>query len=397
MNVSSFIVSRILKPVLKLFSGNLVAALLGLLTISFFIKEIGLVEYGDFVYSLVVVQIISLVVNAQTWQAITLCYEEGKIVNRDRLRSIMIFEVALNICAFLFSFLVLTLLDSEFQFLAFYPLLNNLNAFMGVTRGRRLYLLASLITVLIECIKLYAVYLFSINDLGGDSFSFLWAISAWIYGLFILAYFISEKLYAGFKYIRFESWLDMSLKIHLKNMSDLPISHLDRLVVNWNLGSEGLALFDVMKKVGYGFGRLLGPIWQVIFTELKSFSGKELHLLISLAFGLGGIGLISVLPLYVTYDYWGAVLLGEASGGAVKYFLIMQVWIFMSLVVHIYFQYVGLYMLDAKITILSNILYIVILPLLLTNIGLEGAVLAMALHSILVVLVKSRILCKKLS
>lgn len=66
------------------------------------------------------------------------------------------------------------------------------------------------------------------------------------------------------------SFTSYNFYLHQKNIADLLINHFDKIIVKANLGYHSLAIYDLLKKAGYAFSKLLAPVYPIIFRDLVS-------------------------------------------------------------------------------------------------------------------------------
>lgn len=71
------------------------------------------------------------------------------------------------------------------------------------------------------------------------------------------------------------SFLRYNCYLHPKNISDLLINHFDKIIININLGSNALAVYDLLKKLGYALSKLLSPVYPVVFGDLVTASTNK--------------------------------------------------------------------------------------------------------------------------
>lgn len=405
---------------------NIVISLCTLINVPLMLKLYGVEKYGYFASFLVLVNLINTVLNIQPWQALIQYWysleddnEKGKAATicifldffSASIASIFYFcfgtylvdalslsifsdqKLAIVVVLFIFSYQT-SFVVSIFRIKGKYKIQALLDSMESICR-LLLIAISFYVNSDIDIINLISLY-FAI----GVFFNAIRFVLAYLYSkseIKITRFYLSDAI--------FKNFLTYSYWVYIKSLVDLPLTHLDRLLVIKILGPSSAALLDVLKKIVGLFSFVIRPISQVLLPELTQnvkignsrsaykFSSKYSYILL-LANVFVTTFCFIIANYFNLFSILGLKLISENI--IFSYFYVLVSVLPISFIfIHILFMAEGMVKKDAKNLLLANIIYLIIVVMLLHYLQLWALVLSILTQSLLVITYKTKLLKEK--
>lgn len=414
---------KIISSSSPLLLGNIVISICTLINVPLLLNIYGVEKYGYFASFLVLINLINTVLNIQPWQALIQYWyslDDANEKNKAATICIIIDLLSASFAAifyFLFSsyianFLNLSIFLNEnliWVIVAF--IFSYQTSFViSIFRIKKRYKIQALFDSLesIFRVLLVIVVFYFYNDMDivtlvclyfiiGILFNILRFVSAYLYSrseFNINKFHISDEI--------FKKFLDYSFWVYVKALVDLPLTHLDRLLVIKILGPSSAALLDVMKKIVKLFSFVIKPISQVLLPELtqnvkQGNSKAAYNFSIKYSYKLLLINFLILTVIFIIsnefhlFSYLGIDLVNKNM--MVSYFYILVSIIPISFIfIHILFMAEGLVKKDAKNLILANTIYLLIIIICLSYLNVWALIISMLIQSLMVIIYKIKLL-----
>ncbi|MGL4740745.1 MAG: lipopolysaccharide biosynthesis protein [Sarcina sp.] len=180
---------------------------------------------------------------------------------------------------------------------------------------------------------------------------------------------------------------------------DIPVQEITTFIINRYLGFSDVTIYNIFGKIGSIVLKVEAPLSQIIYPEMnirianneKSSAVnlyKKLFKLISL------IGGAFALILIATYGGWMSILVNNKWLYFIPFamYILYIVYTSASRTIHDLFISLGYIKTNVVILFIINIIYLIILALFASNIGLIGVILALILQAVAVIEIKKWIL-----
>ncbi|MBR9829269.1 MAG: oligosaccharide flippase family protein, partial [Oceanospirillales bacterium] len=297
----------ILKKLMPLSLINIATACLTLIWVPILISVVGAESYGKFILIVTISSIIYSIIYINNWQWLLIKLEENKknSVYVSIANDILYFLCILTIIFIIKSTAFISLSDEYKRLLCSYLIgfsISIQSIYVAYFRSINKFNTAALVVFFSELLKssliIFACYYYdSDKEIIGFLSGFIW-----IFGLphIVLSFYSVIKLrdfidLNGF-FENFRNFINYNIYLHPKNISDLVINHFDKVIIKINLGYEALAVYDILKKIGYSISKLLSPIYPIVFRELvkiandnealRIYAGKTTKVLILISIGI---------------------------------------------------------------------------------------------------------------
>ncbi|HDY7887005.1 TPA: oligosaccharide flippase family protein [Vibrio vulnificus] len=410
---------NIIKKFISVMSGNIVVVATSFIIAALIVQRYGMENYGKFVVVQSIFMVFPILTRPLVWQAF--------VKFKNEVSSIELFKYSLKIEALFFVFLSLLfililrlmlflfpnndyfLLEKPYFIIAilFLSFFYNSGAVIGYYRSRENYVVISLI-LSISSISKVVFLLFSDLDISSLIF-FLCIIDATIWFLSIFfSYLIINKTKSSIRCkiknkikIKF---LKYSLWGNLHSILDLPVSHLDRLIVSVLFSVEMAGVFNLIKRVGGIAKQLSDPILQILFPKFVDFlhSGdvsKIRTIKHKLKYLSIFLGILTVSLGWIGFDLFDKLMF---KGGLYEYkieiilFALAQIYAFSFTWIHPLCISLSAMLDVTKVTFWSNVIYLFILTIGIQYFSMYGMILATFVQYYFVIYMKRAIIKGKL-
>ncbi|MGL4760509.1 MAG: lipopolysaccharide biosynthesis protein [Sarcina sp.] len=182
---------------------------------------------------------------------------------------------------------------------------------------------------------------------------------------------------------------------------DIPVGTLTTIMINKYLGYSDISVYKIFEKIGSIIGKIGSPISQIIYPELteriaqkKYKSAKKIS--DKLLIGIGGSGVVITILAYITHELWLGLFIENYNNyiGTLVVYLFFTVFINATVGIHSLFLALNYIKYTIPILLAVNSVYIVLLFILISNIGLLGVVIALFGQAIIVIVIKVKIMKK---
>ena len=353
------LILRLFKNSAILFSGNMIAALLGLASLSLTARGLGVEQFGFLVLITTYVLVVDKLFNFQSWQAIIKYGAEAlEQERREDFKSLIKFGFFLDGTTAILGTMVSSVAawfvghwrgwEDQIVFMAIIyslTILFNVNGTpIAILRLFDKFKLVAYHNVITSVIKLVGVIIAFASGAGLWPFLLLWA-AVDIFGKLFLLYFAVHELavrnYAGFLRssakkisLKFKGIWGFVWTTNINSSIRMTSRELDLMIVAGLLGPASVGLYKIAKQFASVIQKTVDPLYQAIYPEMaKLFTRGEIKKFIS--FGLrssliaGMFGALVWAVFYFFSDYIFLFTVGAEYLDAVGVLL----WYMMAIVV----------------------------------------------------------------
>ncbi|WP_102277852.1 lipopolysaccharide biosynthesis protein [Vibrio cyclitrophicus] len=418
---------KIIKNILPLLFGNGAIAICSIISVPFIIDIYGISDYGYYAALIVLINLINTIVNLQPWQSmIQFWFESNNESNKKLILTLCIVSdlVSAILAATIFFFLHnmilgfsnLMVFDDEtlVMVISMFILSYQTSFYISTLRIQSKYKVQATVDTLESILRLAVVLFFSYFYISNSIIDL--AIAYFLTGILgNFTRFIIGVIYArefnfksrivfdaqlSRKFIKYSYW------VYLKSLIDLPVTHLDRIIVNTVLGSNATALLDILKKMVGLISFIIRPISQVLLPEITKYvkeGNSRLAYEISIKNSIKLLVIFFVVILSGFFIESKANILGFLGLDIIsEYFMVSLAYVLTSslsisfIFIHILFMAEGLVAKDAKNLIVANVIYLVVLLSLIGTLEMSSLIVALLIQSIIIILYKVRMLTERL-
>lgn len=408
----------ILKKGFSVLSGTLAVSISNFIIAIILTKNQGISYYGEFAFYQACFLTWCVVTKPNTWQAI-IKFAPGNnlyhLIKKSAFGEVLSC-VILSIITFALVWFMHTqgvikpvLVDSFAYFVVFIfaSIFYNNGTVIGGTRAIGDFYVVSSIQLFSAIFKVLAAYLLSDSvPLQFLIYLCLIDVTFWFFG-FIYTYInimiknnsnkkIYIKSYTNKDFFFFSYWGT------LHSCLDLPVNHLDKIIVNFFLGPSFVGVLDLMKRVSQVVSQVATPVNTIFFPYLSRLAAEnniaEIKQLVSrLLKYLSACAFIMLVTFLLSFDLIDYYLFSNSLTEhklEVTLYLCIQlvalvfVWIHPISVVYIKMKSI------AFIIFLANLLYLIVLILLINKVSLYAAVFAFLVQVLSVIMLKGLFLSR---
>ncbi len=400
---------------LHIFSGDALASILSIFSISFITKGIGMERYGFIVLIQGIVSLIDGIFNFQSWQGIIKFFPEVK-ENHQKLKELIKFSYILDFATAFLAFFIIIILNSwigalysfsqEERYLlilfSIYVIFNIQGTPIGILRSynRFDYLRNQRVVI--------ALFNFTLLGIGYflkfgmvyfiNSFLFTNILNAILLNYFAFRELKSRKIVGVFKerssfnkeFFKFTSLTNINSSL------DIPVQYFDNLLVGKMLSLEQLGAYKICKTIAILLDKVGTPLYQTLYpyfcekvTEKKYNEifrrGIKISLLLFGACTTILIGM-NIIGFEVLSKFFSQSL--NSYRLEINLYLIMKSLATTFICIHPLFLAMGYIKVETKIIFIANIIYLVVLLLLIKKFALIGVILAYGIQVFLILFMK---------
>ncbi|MDY3058530.1 MAG: lipopolysaccharide biosynthesis protein [Fusobacterium sp.] len=414
--VKNILQDKLLKNFLNIFSGDALASLFSIISVSFITKGIGVEKYGYIVLIQGVVALIDGVFNFQSWQGFIKFFPEIK-GDRERLKELIKFSYFLDIVTAFIAFLVLNLgsrfigkiynFNREQLFLmiifSLYILFNIQGTPIGVLRSfNRFDLLRNqrIITSIYNFIMLGIGFFFKLNL---NYFIFIFLTTNILNGVLINIYTMlvlkNSNLLGFFKAkFRFDKeFFKFTCLTNINSSLDIPVQYFDNLLIGKMLSLEQLGIYKICKTIAIVLDKIGTPIYQTLYPyfcemirENKKREIVKKFLVVSSILSVICFCIIGSLNIFGFYllERFFSELVGDYKF-QINLYLLMRSLGTIFIAIHPLFLALGYIKVETKIIFIANIIYMIALFKLINYFNLTGVIVAYGVQVSLILIMKS--------
>lgn len=398
------------KNVISVLIGDTGSSIINIIFVIFLIRIYGTEQYGIFVISQTYSTIIDSLINLQCWKSI-IKYGQDAFINNDKYRFLNYVKIGWLIdifTAFIGSFIALICIpfiskkliwDTTTiicaKILSVVIIFNLSGTSIGILRIFNKFNLVSIqkiVSSLLKLLLILIIYIFKINT-NIVFITFIYAVSE-IIGYILLLVFSLKELLKRFTIkdffrknkfnVEFIPFLKFTLWSSLATSADLPVQYFDVFFVSYFGNVKLVGVFKVLKQIVSIMGKIAVPINQSILPQFSEFASlhdykngynivikiRNIILIFLIPISLF-LGLTSPIWLRYTFgpiycDYWILLL----------FYLLSQTIAISYIAIHPYFLSVGCAKETFYYTLISNILYLIILIVLIKKLGIWAVIIS---------------------
>ncbi|PMO16613.1 oligosaccharide flippase family protein [Vibrio sp. 10N.222.54.F10] len=409
---------RILIKSTPLLASSFLGAALTFFSAPLLINSLGLDGYGVYIALLALVQVVNVVFNIQTWQALINYWYQDKYIDKKYAllsKCIVVDSVSAGIGAVFFlitaghmaDFLKISFDNELYYMSALYIFFSQTSFSIGVFRlNDKFSLHAKLISVfsILRFVGVLIAVYFSFSP-EGVLFIFLligiitncvqFYIACRVSGFTLRTMSINNTKVIGFT--RYSLWVNM------KVIADLPVTHLDKIIITTFLGTTYVGLYDILKKCSALIGLAASPIGQVVLPLLTSMieSGKVKEAYhISIKYGL--FASITLVPtclflglIIIYFDLNSFLSLNDSFIYSSMVYISAQIVASSFVVLHTLFMALGMVKKDFVFLVFSNLIYLSICVLFVKSHEIMAFSLALLCQAVMVITFKALFIRKE--
>lgn len=413
---------KLLKNFLNIFSGDALASLFSIISVSFITKGIGVEKYGYIVLIQGVVALIDGVFNFQSWQGFIKFFPEIK-ENKEKIKELIKFSYFLDIGTAILAFLVLNI-GSKFigkiynfseeqlffmMIFSIYILFNVQGTPIGILRSfNRFDLLRNqrVITALYNFILLAIGFLFKF-DLKYFVFVFLTTniFNGILINIYTLKVLKSNTLldFIKSKFVFNKEFFKFTCLTNINSSLDIPIQYFDNLLIGKMLSLEQLGIYKICKTIAIVLDKVGTPIYQTLYPYfcemIKENRKKEIikkflvvsTILATVCFCI--IGSLNIFGFYLLEKFFSELVTKYKF--QINLYLLMRSIGTIFIAIHPLFLALGYIKIETRIIFIANIVYAIILFKLINLFDLTGVIVAYGIQVILILFMKSMYIFKK--
>lgn len=417
---------RLIKNVSVLISGNVVASLFGIISMTIAMKSLGALAYGSFILIQTYILSIDGLLNFQSWQAL-IKYGSDAISenNQSELKKYIKLGFLLDVASAVLGLLCALLLvkfagrwfrwDGTTQRLAtIYSLfiishiygtpigiLRLFNRFSLISVQKIAMSITKVIVLLLLLIKGINLYNYTLAVLAIEVFGNLLLVAFSLYTL--KAEGLEDWMYGSIK--KSKQFLQFSIWSNLNTTIALPVKEFDKILVAKLISKEALAVYDLFKKISQILSKFVNPIYQAIYPELAKLIAdgklkKAIHSFFKIVIIIFST---SIVPVIVFTFLSKNILAYLFSKNFIHYWYVLSMYVFIRMIgvsftaLDPLVTAMGLIQHRFWITCIANCLYLVVAWFLGSQYGLLGITFALGLQSFMTIAIKLIIVQQKSS
>jgi len=396
---------RLFRHCLELIVGDVASNGIQLLALAVAARALGTEFFGVLILIQTYTSVVEDLVTFQSWKAL-IKFGAGHVKdgNKARLAEVLKIGLVLDVVSALVATVLALLGASAFaHWYGWEPervrliVLSSLGILFTVTgmptaalRLFERFRLFSVQKTIAAAIKLIGVVLAAQLEAGLEGFVVAYLVAA-VTGRLLLVVFgwrvLAQQGLGGFWRVRVTSWSEVtrfSAWTNVITTVSLPIKYFDTLLVGKLVSLEGVAVYKIIKQVALVMTMVSDSVYQVIFPRMASFlARKELREAVNEARRVGALLFAFTATAALLVALTGPWLIPLVfSEEYARDLLSLNAYMFLRaiscafVVVHPLFLASGFVKREVLILIVANTLYLAVLWLLGTHLGLLGVVLA---------------------
>ncbi|WP_025563158.1 hypothetical protein [Psychromonas sp. SP041] len=398
-----------------LFISNVIALGVGVIIAPVLITTYGIQNYGYFVSIFIFANMINVIFNMQPWQSFIQYWyrpecqqKQGNIILKtieiDLYTSIFGAIVYFISYEYFFKYIGVTEgpLTTTAPYFVFYIFFNQISMPLGLFRCLSMFYKQAFFELIEALLKLgltiaafyfelsLAVYIIALIKLN-----ILINLARYLCGIWITK---NMGIKLRIKKNHIDGFVKYSFLVNIKSILDLPISHLDRLLVVFFLGASSAGIFDLIKKIGSILGFIVRPISQILLPELTILA-KDKNINIALLFAIESskrmlfLFLLGIILLWILFSM--TPLLDILYLSELKLFVNETVLYLIAhsigtafVFIHVLFMAVGKIKQDICMLFFVNVLYVTIIFFSIETIGLWAIGISFLIQTLIIIFFK---------
>lgn len=400
------------KKIVIVLSGNLSLSISSLAIVSILVSRYSMKDYGVFVVYQSIFMALPILTRPITWHSIVKFKNEADVASLFKYSLFLETKIAIisvsiiNLIYFilLFSFKssnFIFLNSSLFIFITFASIFFNSGSVVGYFRSKEQYNFLAMISICSSIAKVIVCLFFEADIINVVYAVILIDLVIWFSALFYLAVVnlnTATEISSNTK----RKFLKFSLWGNTHAILDLPVSHLDRLIVSVLFSTEAAGLLNLIKRVGGIITQLSDPITQVLFPKFVDVIDNKDYKKIQETSSKLKILSFSMFPIVILFgtvffDFFDSLLFNSSLSSIqfqIMTFSVMQLFLLSYTWIHPLCTSISAMKDISRITLISNTLYIVSLYVLCLNFDMWGLILSSAIQYSIVIYLKYKVIKK---
>lgn len=411
--------NRLIKNMMKVFSGTMVAGVLSLFNTSLLVKSVGLENNGIIFLGLAYAGFFNALFNFQSYEAVIKFLpahmDYGNEKGKNYIQQAIVLDLITAIFAFLAAHLSINFAGKYFQWderviscikiLNFTIIFTLTGAFTGVLRIFDKFKEISYINIGKALINFIIYFIGWIKKYDLIYYIYGTVLSSFICSLFIMMLVYKVLKEKGmnrlnlFNTIFDKEFIKFNIFTNLSSTLDLPIFHLTPFIINKYLGLSDIAVYKILERIGSIFSIGVGTLGQVLMPEIS----KELNLgdvkkakriVKKVGILIGILGVMSIIFVNLTYKYWLENFIPNYSEYMIEIYSYLGFIIFTQsfLGQGLIFTFGGYLKYNIPILLGVNFGYLILLEPFVKNMRLEGIILLRVLQAGIIFFIKDCIM-----
>ncbi|WP_221399882.1 lipopolysaccharide biosynthesis protein [Clostridium perfringens] len=422
IKLKNIVKKKFLLNYIYVFLGQNIISILNMFILSIMIKIIGLNKNGEFILIQSYIFLISDLFNMQTFNGVIKFMSRNNRFNDngigyakagyllDLITGISAFAIAVLFLKYYMNFMNISsniFLISKIYLLIIIFRNVSLGSATGVLRYYDKYNKIVNINLLFSIIKLILLIIVYYNNNHQLIIIIFIELIIEICTQFALIYVsfkeikIQEnKSIFKYKYSITKEFLGFNLYNCIVTTIDLLLGNVTNILIGKYLGDSSVSILRILEKIGGLFSKFTIPFNQIIYPKMcesvQKSKNKTINLFEKYIKLTTPIGIFILLILYFSYNYWMVFFTKDFY----EYKFITMFYLFYTLftaitaLIHPLLVAYNLVKYNIKTILILNIVYIILLPFLMSYLGLFGVVFARLLQSIGNVISKYKIILK---
>ena len=408
----------IVKNIMVLFKGNVLASIIGLINTTILVNVIGLENNGVIFMALSYVMLFNSIFNFQSYNAIIRFVPRAMEVGSNKVISYIKQGFFLDFSTAVLGIIAATIMIQPIAMLMKWDsviinciyiyiliiLFKTTGTMLGILRIYNKFKETVYVNIVEVSIKLIFYILGWIKGSSLYYFALIEVLSCGVsmIVMIIFTYRAIKENSLSFRNIKWsldKEFFKFNLYSNLEVAADLPITYITPFIINSILGFSDIAVYKIIEKIGSLILKITTPINQAIIPDLsKRIADNNLQGALSLykkAIKLiGGIGFVGVSVVAVSSPVWISILLPKNINNIIALILYLIYIIFtnMFMALHPIFNFLGYIKVNIPLILISNLVYLIILINFANNYGVIGVIISRIIQAAIVVIGKELIL-----
>lgn len=406
---------KLLVNFLHIFSGDAIASILSIFSISFITKGIGVEKYGYIVLLQGITGLFDGVFNFQSWQGVIKFYPSIKD-DEIELKKILKFSYFLDFITAILAFFILFISQNMIVkmynfsyneklgliFFSLYILFNIQGTPIGILRSFNKFEYLRNQRIIVGCLNFFLLGIGYFLDCNLIYFIVVYFLSN-VLSSFLLNFYAKKalkerKIEGIFKEkLKFnKEFFKFTCLTNINSSLDIPVQYLDNLLVGKLLSFEQLGIYKIAKTLTIVLDKIGTPIYQTLYpyfcekvreNNLKEILKKTLKIFLILTFLVIVIILgMNLIGFYIFSKVFTESILSYKL--EINLYLIFKSIATIFIMIHPLFLAMGYIRKETKIIFISNIIYLLLLFYLIRKLSLIGVIIAYGIQVLLIITLK---------
>lgn len=402
-------INTLLQKSKSIFLSNAIVVSVKIITAPMLIYVYGIEKYGYFVTMFVIASMINTIFNMQPWQSLIQYWFRPEFTDRRgdlifKTINIDLYSAVIASIIYYFSYdyifsrvgIPVDMINSVGFYFFLFILFKQISMPIGLFRCLSMFKEQSFFEYFEALIKLLVTISAGIYRLDLSCYIILIIMLNIVINTIRFVYscrvIFVQRIHTLSFGGRVDGFLKYSFWVNMKAIIDLPITHIDRLIVISFLGPSSAGIFDLMKKSGGIFSFIVKPLSQVLLPELTRLA-KENKIKDALNISLLNSKKMALNFVFIGSGVWAILkfsCLLEVAGASefrvhlneMMLYLVAQSIGTSFVFIHVLFMAIGKIKQDVYVLFFVNLMYLFLLFLTIETIELWAVGTAFFIQSI---------------